>query len=438
MTVRLLRGDCRVTLWTIEAGSVQCAITSPPYYGLRDYGTPPLVWGQTCCEHVHDWQPAHTAGWNPGGQSSLNRTVDSHRLKQASMGERCAHVHDWQQTDEYHNRGDATAGPKQKSNSGSVTGRGVVRYAQCDCGAWLGSLGLEPTPELYIAHLVECFQHVKRVLHKSGTLWLNLGDAYAGSGKGPSNGLSSTAHSGNPHSHLAAQVKQLSNRGSLMPRDGLVPAGYKPKDLMLLPFRAALALQADGWYVRSVIPWLKRNSMPESVRDRPTTSVEYVFLLSKSRTYWFDVEAVRAADSGRSSGNGFVRDQRLSYGRGNDDEWVPGKGRQRRAADWFFESWQGLLLGEQDNPLALVVNPSAYAGAHFAVFPPRLVEPMVQASTRPGEVVLDPFGGSGTVGMVADRLGRNAVLCELSADYGQQAIERVVGDAPLFAQVEAS
>jgi site-specific DNA-methyltransferase (cytosine-N4-specific) len=200
--------------------------------------------------------------------------------------------------------------------------------------------------------------------------------------------------------------------------------------------------------------------MPKSVKDRPATAVEYVFLLSKSRWYYWDPGAVRmrvsgtahsrgdgvnpkaakvpsgwdTADGSHRSLNGRYRPKQNASMSAAIAGLGPGQ-RNRRNADWFFESWQGLLLDEQDDPLALVVNPAPYAGAHYATFPPKLVEPMLEASTRAGDVVLDPFAGAGTVGLVADRYGRHAVLCELKPDYALQANGRLVGDAPLFVEV---
>jgi DNA modification methylase len=401
--IRLLQGDCRETLRDVDAGSIQCCVTSPPYYGLRDYGTEPLVWGGDAEGHAHEWQLTKGLG------------------KSAGLSE------------------------KQLTNPGAYHAPGL--HGSCVCGAWRGSLGLEPTPELFIEHLAECFREVRRVLRDDGTLWVNLGDSYAGSGKGPSNGAS----------------KQTTNKGSLItnhrnpsqfangqaPTTWLsVPAGAKPKDLLMMPFRLALALQADGWYLRSVIPWLKRNSMPESVTDRPSTSIEYVFLLAKSARYYWNADAVRQEQvrlwTAETNGNG--PNFRGNLDPRNDPVTQDGlrgtplgpnpAGRNRRNSDWFFESWQGLMLDEDDDPLALVVNPQPFKGSHFATFPAKLVEPMVKASTREGDTVLDCFSGAGTVGLVADRLGRNAVLCELKSDYRDMAHGRIKNDAPLFAEVE--
>jgi len=436
MSIQLLVGDCRETLSSVADGSIQAAITSPPYWSLRDYGTKPLVWGGDA-EHVHEWGAHERGPWAQHLPSANSQTIRNNA---------------------YHD------------SMGKIAG------VFCACGAWRGSLGLEPSPDLYIEHLVECFREVRRVLRDDGVVWLNLGDSYAGSGKGPTgwNGIGDQVRRQgfNGHSQAFELARHegmrehglLSNRAVSGQRNraGPAQAPYKPKDLLMIPFRVAMALQADGWYLRSVIPWLKRAAMPESVKDRPATAVEYVFLLSKSRHYYWDPDAVRLGVSGtaHTRGDGVnPKAQKVPAGWGGDGrhDGIPqGRyrpkqnasmsaaiagavtSRNRRNSDWFFESWQGLLLDEDDDPLALVVNPAPYSGAHYASFPPKLVEPMIRASTRPNDRVLDPFAGAGTVGLVADRLGRHAVLCELKQDYVDQSTQRLTGDAPLFTTVQVS
>lgn len=315
----------------------------------------------------------------------------------------------------------------------------------CACGAWLGHLGLEPTPDEYVEHLVECFRHVRRVLHPHGSVWLNIGDSYAGSGKGPSKSLQPNASQLNK-----GPSKQSTNLGSLIEAStrGSMMGECKPKDAMEIPSMVAAALRKDGWYLRCRIPWIKKNALPESVKDRPVSAIEYVFLLAKSRRYFYDREAVRIL--GPQPGNG------------------KGTNRARRNSDWFFESWQGMVLDEEGDPLAFIVNPSGIKEAHYATFSPKLIEPMVRAATsqagccpecgvnwirQDGEpwhaacdhghrsvpcVILDPFGGASTVGLVGDRLGRDVVICELSEEYTDLSERRLVADAPLFAQLSFS
>jgi DNA modification methylase len=405
VTVKLLVGDCREQMALLEPNSIQTVTTSPPYWGLRDYGVPSLVWGGEP-GHAHEW-----GAW-----------TEAHDVREQAVAGKS------RTTERFY--GDPSRkfdGNHQKHSAGAF----------CDCGAWLGALGLEPTPELFIEHMVEVFRGVRRVLRDDGTLWLNLGDSYAGSGKGP------TGHNGIGTHDVRQGFVGTSQRSKT---DSGIP-GYKPKDLMMIPARVAMALQADGWYLRSQIPWLKRNSMPESVTDRPATAVEYVYLLSKSRTYYWDADAVRvsASENTHSRGTGIGKKQALiPMGTGNRANEDFGRAilghvtnRNRRNSDWFFESWQGMMLDEQGDPLAFIVNPRPFKGAHFATFPPQLVEPMVKAASRIGDTVLDPFGGSGTVGLVADRLDRHAVLCELKPDYADMGTNRIVGDAPMFVDLSA-
>lgn len=296
-----------------------------------------------------------------------------------------------------------------------------------------GQIGLEKSHAEYVAKMVGVFREVRRLLKPDGTLWLNLGDSYAGSGCG-----------GNPAD--SKFQKQASNRGSeqfvkskRMERGsgrwggGNVPTpiGLKPKDLIGIPWRVAFALQADGWWWRSCIPWLKRNTMPESVTDRPASAVEYLLLLTKSQDCFYDVEAVRVAASESYMNDGRwntgptdanVKDGYELAGTRNPKathEVFNGERRttrNRRNSDWFFESWQG-LYEENDEPLALVVNTHPCRLAHFSTFPKKLVQPCVLAGSRPGDLVLDPFAGSGTTGQVALELGRRALLIELNPAY---------------------
>jgi DNA modification methylase len=216
------------------------------------------------------------------------------------------------------------------------------------CGAWMGCLGLEPDPDLYVDHLVAVMRAVRRVLRDDGTLWLVLGDSFAAS-----------------RSYQVRDRKRGEPGGPLPAR---VPPALKPKDLIGIPWRVAFALQADGWWLRSDIVWAKPNAMPESVTDRPTRAHEFVFLLTKSRRYFYDAEAVREPDQARRSGNGYKRPERLSYGggdesRGQDFEWVGGAGRNRRSV------W--------------TVPTQCFKGAHFATFPEALVEPCLLAGSSP-------------------------------------------------------
>jgi DNA modification methylase len=346
-----------------------------------------------------------------------------------------------------------------------------------------GQLGLESTPEEYVAKLVEVFREVRRVLRDDGTLWLNLGDSYAGSGgahtKDHANpGLSrSSERDGVPH------YKQDEGRGP-----GKIGEGLKPKDLCGIPWRVAFALQADGWYLRSDIIWNKTNPMPESVTDRPTKSHEYLFLLAKSQRYYYDNEAIKEAAAWERWG-----DQTTKKKNPGTLSWMPNKTKE--------ELSQQNTRNKRD---VWTLSTESFSEAHFATFPTKLVEPCILAGSSPqacpvcgapwervvereggkanahfpkekagvtqtggklsstlngvpglaittgwqptcicpgndgstGSIILDPFCGSGTTGMVALRHGRKFIGLELNPEYVKMAERRIVSDAPLFNRLE--
>lgn len=294
--IQILQGDCRDVLATLEAGSVQMCVTSPPYFGLRSYN---------------------------GGAAEI---------------------------------------------------------------------GLEATPDAYIAALVEVFRGVRRVLRDDGTLWVNIGDSYA---TNPGNGRGGEQNDGGvPHR-------------SVRDKTGM---GLKTKDLIGIPWMLAFALRADGWYLRSDIIWSKPNVMPESVRDRPTKSHEYLFLLSKHERYFYDAAAI----------------QEQSVYRG-----PPKPGKQAQAARTGLSPHRGHLGTEHPNGRnkrsVWTVATMPYKQAHYATFPEKLIEPCILAGSRPGDIVLDPFGGSGTTARVAAKHQRDAILIELNPSYIEQAEVRTDG-----------
>lgn len=307
--IRIITGDCRTALADMPADSVQCCVTSPPYFGLRDYG--------------HD-----------------------------------------------------------------------------------GQIGLEQTPEAFVAELVAVFREVRRVLRPDGTLWLNLGDSYTSGGRKTRD--DDPMHEGARNVGFRAET----------------PAGLKPKDLIGVPWMVAFALRADGWYLRQDIIWHKPNPMPESVQDRCTKAHEYVFLLSKGPRYFFDVDAIR-----EPSVTADRKGPRRSY--------KPGSASSHRM-DGGHEAMTGAFAGLPLNPKGTnrrsvwTVSTQPYSGAHFATMPPGLAELCIKAGSRPGDLVIDPFGGAGTTGLVADRLQRDATLIEINPRYAEDARNRIAADAGLF------
>jgi len=363
-----------------------------------------------------------------------------------------------------------------------------------------GQLGLEETPQEYVDHMVEVFREVWRVLREDGVCWLNLGDSYAGSGKG--------RNSNGTHQEGG---KQGTNRGTI---EGtlyktVANNGLKPKDLVGIPWRVAFALQADGWWLRSDIIWHKPNCMPESVTDRPTKAHEYVFLLTKSARYFYDAEAIREpiCDASLQRINQSTFDRQTGGEKDYGKTGVNMNRSMRQTLENFAESAKN---GQGRNKRTVWTIPTAaYSGAHFATFPTALIEPMIAAGTSQwgccrkcgapfervvertfdGEyndkeataqrlrcegvitggtekvtlgrtehvkqkttgwqptctcppadpipcTVLDPFSGAGTTALQADRMGRDAIIIDLNAKYAEMSRERIASDAPMFADVE--
>ena len=361
----ILHGHVLDKLQEIESESVQCVVTSPPYWGLRDYGTATWEGGDADCEHI---------------QKKLTH-------------------------------GGEAARPYQEE----------VKYQYKDvckkCGAKRidSQLGLEKTPEEFVENMVKVFREVKRVLKKDGTCWLNLGDSYAGSwgnagGQNRGNGKQRAIVKG-------SVVKDQEQRnGTFVPPGarGFRDLGIKPKDLIGIPWRVAFALQSDGWYLRQDIIWAKPNPMPESVTDRCTKAHEYIFLLSKSQKYYYDAEAIKedasAPEVTHKSSNKTNAQEKAFMGNAPTN-----LGRCGTSED-----------GKRNKRSVWTVTTKPFKEAHFAVFPPKIPELCIKAGTKEGDTVLDPFFGSGTTGWVAQRLGRKWIGIELNAEYIKIAEKRFI------------
>lgn len=307
-----------------------------------------------------------------------------------------------------------------------------------------GQIGLEQTPAEYVAKMVSVFSAVRDVLDDDGTLWLNLGDSYAGSGKGAWNASDERKSSvketyrpafrpGSGRADGEVDARGQRNRNGLGPVSGIAA-----KNLMLIPSRVAMALQDDGWILRAACPWLKRNGMPDSTRDRPTQTIEWMFLFAKSPNYFYDGDAVKIAAKTGANGSRLDTGKTGAHqlGRSSNEPRVESTTRLRRSSDSFFESWQGMLQSDDGDPLAFVVNTKPYREAHFATFPPKLIEPCVLSGSRAGDTILDPFAGSGTTGEVAKNLGRNAVLLELNHEYAELARKRCGVASPTVGELD--
>jgi DNA modification methylase len=282
-----------------------------------------------------------------------------------------------------------------------------------------GQLGLEATPDEYVTRLVEVFREVRRVLAEDGTLWLNLGDTYSDGGAGPPS--ESSTLSGNGHDGGGPKLHQTDSVERRAP-------GLDSKQLVGIPWRVALALQDDGWYLRSDIIWHKPNPMPESVTDRPTSSHEHIFLLSKSKQYYYDDEAIREDAPEREGRSGsFVRDNPKG-----SDGTQPGKSCASHRQDRDDTAYGG----SRNKRDVWTVSTKPYPEAHFAVYPPDLIEPCIEAGSAGGDTVLDPFAGAGTTGLVALAKGRNFTGIDLNREYVEMAADRIRQDAPLANEVE--
>lgn len=370
-TYRLLAGDVRETLATLPEASVQCCVTSPPYWGLRDYGTATWEGGDSECDHT---RPSRVNTEAAVKTSTLAGSKDSQ-------------------------------GHLQEPSYRNVCGK---------CGAMRidAQLGLEPTPDAYVANLVQVFREVRRVLKVDGTLWLNLGDSYAGGGY--------SNHDVNGERWKAEMNGDKRRSRQQDQRNALAPLGVKPKDLVGM---VAFALRADGWYLRSDIIWSKPNPMPESVTDRPTKAHEYIFLLTKSARYYYDAAAI--AEPAIHAGESRVTTAKSFAGQATGAGVKPtGNARPGSIVD----------IGETRNRRSVwTVATQPYSGAHFATFPEALIEPCILAGSREGDTVLDPFNGSGTTGAVSVRHRRHYIGCELNPEYIALARERIGAVAPLFA-----
>jgi len=365
MTITIYKGDCRERLKSIPDKTFHTVVTSPPYWGLRDYGTATWIGGDPNCPHMRTTKVS-------------KNTITGH---------------------------------KTMFEQGSVVGDAIFKTICPLCGAVRqdSQLGVEETPQEYVANMVQVFREVKRVLRDDGTLWLNLGDTYynyRSDGKYPKQTVSKTKQ----------DLPEFSTaRGNKL-------EGLKSKDLIGIPWRVAFALQEDGWYLRQDIIWHKPNPMPESVKDRCTKSHEYIFLFSKSKNYYFDNESIKEKST-ESSVNRFS--QNIENQKGSSR--VPNKTNGNMFA----------VGDEMRNKRSVwTVTTKPYKEAHFATYPPDLIVPCILAGCPEGGHVLDPFGGAGTTALVSDRLKRNSSLIELNDEYATITEKRLRHDGGMFIDIQ--
>jgi DNA modification methylase len=452
MSIKILEGNCLQTLSSLEEKSVNTCVTSPPYWGLRDYGTAKWIGGDPNCSHMRT--------------TKINKNTSNNVVNKA-----------WSEG----NVGDA------------------IYKSKCSkCGAVRedDQLGLEETPEQFVENLVKVFQEVRRVLRDDGTVWLNLGDSYCGTG----------------HKGDTIDPRYQGRNGQKVALNNKIQ-GLKQKDLVGIPWRVAFALQADGWYLRQDIIWSKPNPMPESVQDRCTKAHEYIFLLSKSSKYYYDSEAIKEEiqdESAKRLLRGVSDNHKNSFGAPGQTPHTMNKPRKnvRKQFTSDMEEDGTLMIGEKRNKRSVwTVTTKPYSEAHFATYPPELIKPCILAgcpekvcancgkpyvrgieSTRlkrnelpkndpryrpntyegtykningkadagytqtkdlglqkqcqcetnetKSGTVLDPFGGSGTTAQVANNLNRNAILCELNPEYVEIAKGRLHDSLGMFMDLE--
>jgi len=345
--ITLLQGNCLDKIQELDDNSIDCVVTSPPYWGLRDYGTAQWQGGDLNCSHAY--------GRNTrGGLTQF-----------------------------------------QKNNKGSFGDEAIKSGQHCKlCGAKRidEQFGLEPTYQEHIQNIVEIFRAMKPKLKDTATIWLNYGDSYAATVNG-------------------TKVKDIKNddRGFVDKPFSTIQGVLKPKDLVMIPNRIAIALQDAGWYIRSEIIWHKPNPMPESVRDRPTSCHEKIWLITKSKKYYYDADSIRESCTTFDTN---IRDRDTT--KLNN---TPGRTRMGVLKK------NNYTMKNKRNVWTITTKP--FKDAHFATFPKDLIEPCIKAGCPEGGIVLDPFGGSGTTGIVSKHLNRKAILIELNEEYIAIAKKRI-------------
>jgi len=376
----ILCGDALEQLKRVPDKHVQMCVTSPPYFGLRDY---------------------LTASWE-GGDDSCNHYRDSKQSASCNTG--------------------------QKNVVGSI-GDGIYKDVCRKCGAVRidKQIGLEESPEKYIDNLVNVFREVKRVLKDDGTLWLNIGDSYYNYRLGKGQGLSTAQAITNGKRNLPEEI---------CPRRGNKFSNIKEKDLIGIPWMLAFALRADGWYLRCDIIWSKLNGIPESVKDRPTRSHEYIFLLSKNKNYYYDNEAIKEPCAESTIPRLFRAIKNSKYCKVAYGQTIQGINKPREKVVALFPDGKIDKKYEMRNKRSVwSVSIKPFKDAHFATYPPDLIIPPILAGSKKGDIVLDPFGGAGTTGIIAKRYEREYLLIELNPEYikmAQKRIDKVTVQGDMF------
>lgn len=419
---RIITGECRTVMRDLifDGVKVQCVVTSPPYWGLRAYATPPQVWGgDSSCKHEwgHERIFRVTGGTDESGLGRYANAVTEKSIKLKMARGKCF-----------------------EASSG----------AHCQiCGAWRGELGLEPNPFLYVQHMVEVFRLVRDLMADDGVCFVNIGDTYITRPCGGIGGNSAINGKGN---HEA--LREASSVLTRMRRTGL-----KLKDMALVPERLAIALQDDGWWVRRRVIWWKTNTMPESVRDRFTVAHEHIWMLAKSERYFFNREGIREpaspntharmkrahngyAPPGQDKHGGILAPRPNSNGLGQKavqrwpSGWDRGEGGHRdkigrypqpKANESFLKAVSPDVVKWRNMRDVWPIPTEPYKGKHYATFPQELARRCIRAGSRAGDVVFDPFVGSGTVPRVCVEQGRKYLGIDLDPKNEPLQEKRLAG-----------
>lgn len=398
MTVRIINADVIDGLKQLPDESVNCVVTSPPYWGLRDYGTATWEGGDSGCDHLAPLGGGFKASGLGNYDNGMTAEVIEEQIKQKRQ--------------------------QYRDVCGKCGAKRVDRQ-----------IGLEKTPAEFVSRMVEVFREVRRVLRSDGVCFVNLGDSYVSAPPGNKRPSESDID-GAYGRRRDRQLGHGEDAGAIYAKHKL--PGLKQKDLVGAPWRVAFALQDDGWWLRQDIIWAKPNPMPESVTDRCTKAHEYVFLLTKSARYFYDAEAISEpsiypGDEGYLRGPIHEASDKVTWraqsqmDRKKARQNVPKGGFGGKTADSEQPAFRAIK--ESRNKRSVwTISTNPFPEAHFATFPPELPELCIKAGCPKGGTVLDPFGGAGTTGLVADRLQRHAILIELNPEYAAMAQRRINGD----------
>ena len=355
--IDFLQGDVFDNIKKLEDNSIDCVVTSPPYWGLRDYGTASYEGGDPNCQHT-----------------ITDGIVDNKNNKSIER-------------------------PDRASDKKNCVKCGAKRIDK--------QLGLEPTYHEHIQNILELFRAMKPKLKDTATIWLNYGDSYAATVNG-------------------TKAKDIKNddRGFVDKPFSTIQGSIKPKDLVMIPNRIAIALQDDGWWIRSEIIWHKPNPMPESIKDRPTSAHEKIWLITKNKKYYYDSDAIKEPVKEISK-------KRVQYGLkhkhpNNIGVAIPPVNTEKMGERFCNSD------GKRNKRNVWTVTTKPCKEAHFATFPKDLIEPCIKAGCPEGGVVLDPFGGAGTTGIVAQSLNRQAILIELNPEYIEISKNRIDKEFGMF------